>query len=286
VVSILDKLAQRRYRRFSDDEWRQVLLDSAEGKAKVPMPGFPDTTLQATFVGSSGTNAILEAWNFYALMRDRLERYGRPLTAGSEILDFGCGWGRFARMFLRDVPASNIWCVDSWDLALRTCVETGVPGRKVKIDQMPPSPLPDQRFDLVFAYSVFSHLSPKAHLAWRDEFTRVMKTGALVFITTQARWFLDTCREYREHPDAQVSAWHEALARSFLDHEACATAYDRGEMLYAPNGGGPELDPEYYGEAVVPRQYFEREWESAFELLEFITDRSRFEQAVCILQRR
>ena len=59
---------------------------------------------------------------------------------------------------------------------------------------------------------------------------------------------------------------------------------ERGAHRCSPSG--PELDPEYYGEAVVPRQYFEREWDAAFELLEFITDRSRFEQAVCILRRR
>ncbi len=286
MVPLQERLAYQVYRRFGDDAWRKVLLKSVDGKAKVPMPGFPEPELQAGFVGSSGANAILEAWNFYALMADRRNRYGRSLDSTSHVLDFGCGWGRFARMFLRDVPASHIWCVDSWDLALKTCEETGVPGRKVQIEQMPPSPLPDTAFDTAFAYSVFSHLSPKAHLAWRDEFARVMKRGAIVFITTQARWFLDNCRELREHPERQVSTWHEALAKAFTDYDACAAAYERGEMLYAPSGGGPALDPEYYGEAVVPRQYFEREWGSTFELLEFITDRSSFEQAVAIMRRK
>jgi hypothetical protein len=189
-------------------------------------------------------------------------------------------------MFLRDVPAENIWCVDSWELALNICEQTGVPGRRVKIDQMPPSPLPSATFDTAFAYSVFSHLSPKAHLAWQAEFARVVKPGALVFITTQARWFLDLCRELREHPETQTSYWHEILARSFLDYDAEAAAYERGEMLYAPNGGGPELDAEYYGDALVPLEYFEEHWGQAFEILEFIADRSKFEQAVCIMRRR
>jgi hypothetical protein len=83
-----------------------------------------------------------------------------------------------------------------------------------------------------------------------------------------------------------VSAWHEALALAFVDYDACTEAYDRGEMLYNPSGGGPALDPEYYGEAIVPRQFFEREWDAGFEMLEFITDRSNFEQAVCIMRRR
>jgi ubiquinone/menaquinone biosynthesis C-methylase UbiE len=286
VGRIQQQLSFRRYRRFSDDEWLRVLLDSVRGAAPVPMPGFPDADLQAGFVGSAGENAIKEAWNFYQLMAERRRQYGSALTDKSQVLDFGCGWGRFARMFLRDVPADNIWCVDSWSLALQVCEETGVPGRKVKIEQMPPSPLPSSTFDTAFAYSVFSHLSPKAHLAWRDEFARVLKPRALVFITTQALWFLDNCRDFREHPEKQVSGWHVGLANSFVDYDAEVEAYERGELLYAPNGGGPELDAEYYGDAVVPRQYFEEHWGPSFELVEFITDRSRFEQAVCIMRRR
>ena len=256
--SLREKLEYWRYRRLSKAAWHQMLLDSVDGKARLPMPGFPHPDLQAGFVGSSGTGAIEEAWNFYAFMADRRQQYGSPLNADSQVLDFGCGWGRFARMFLHDVPGDHIWCVDSWDLALNTCRETGVPGQKVQIQQMPPSSLPSATFDTAFAYSVFSHLSPKAHLAWRDEFARIVKPGSLIFITTQARWLLDNCRELREHPEGQVSLWHEYLAKSFVDYDASAAAYDDGEMLYAATGGGPALDPEYYGEAVVPREYFER----------------------------
>jgi SAM-dependent methyltransferase len=275
-----------KYRKFSDDRWLKVLLDSVTGSAEVPMPGFPDPELQAGFVGSAGENAIREAWNFYSLMNDRRRTYGHPLTESSQVLDFGCGWGRYARMFLRDVPADNIWCVDAWDLALQVCEQTGVPGRRVKIEQMPPSGLPSATFDTAFAYSVFSHLSPKAHLAWQEEFARVVKPGGLVFITTQARWFIDNCRDLREHPEKQASLWHELLAQSFVDYDAEVAAYDRGEFRYAANGGGPELAAEYYGEAVVPRAFFEENWGTAFEVLEFITDRTRFEQAICVLRKR
>ncbi len=36
----------------------------------------------------------------------------------------------------------------------------------------------------------------------------------------------------------------------------------------------------------MPRGYFEEHWGDTFEILEFIADRSRFEQAVCIMRRR
>ena len=59
-------------------------------------------------------------------------------------------------------------------------------------------------------------------------------------------------------------------------------AYERGEMLYDSD----RTDAEFYGEAVVPRAFFEREWAPDFEVLEFLTARSRFEQAICIMRRR
>ena len=104
-------------------------------------------------------------------------------------------------MFLRDVPADNIWCADIDETAREVCRETGVPGQIVALEEMPPSTLPSEHFDTAFAYSVFSHLSLIAHVAWKEEFTRVMKPEGLVFITLQARWFLDKCQELRDNPD-------------------------------------------------------------------------------------
>ena len=286
MPSLREATAYWRNRRFRDDDWLRVLLDSIEGRAPVPMPRFPPPELQAGFVGSSNQSAIYEAWNFYLLMTQTRRTLGTPLRPWSNVLDFGCGWGRFARMFLRDVPGSRIWCADAWDLALNCCRETGVPGRLVQLRQMPPSPLPSRRFDTAFAYSVFSHLSPTAHDAWRQEFARVVKPGGLVFVTTEGRWFIDYCQHLRECPDEVTSYWHELLATSFEDVEDAHARYDRGEMVYAPNGGGPSLLPEYYGDAVVPAGYFQSEWGGDFDVIDFIADQSRFPQAVAVMRRR
>jgi SAM-dependent methyltransferase len=287
---ITERWNYRRYRRISDDEWCQTLLDSVSGASSVPMPGFPSDEVQRAFVGLAGTDTIMEAWRFYSLMADRRKRYGLGLGSHSYVLDFGCGWGRLARMFLRDVPGSHIYLADTWDRPLDVCRETGVPGRRVRVPQMPPSPLPSDHFDLVFAYSVFSHLSPMAHLAWRTELARCIKPGGLAFITTQPRWFFDECRRYREHPELRSQRWHEKLAKSFVDYDAACASYDRGEFLFVGNDplpdDPPELGPDFYGEAVVPAEYFEKTWgDAGFELVEFVADPSVCAQAVGVLRR-
>jgi SAM-dependent methyltransferase len=281
-----EMLNYRRYR-LNDRAWRRTLLDSVQGRSKVPMPSFPSAEIQSGFVGQSNEDAINAAWLFYKLMSERWKKYGLRLGQRSYVLDFGCGWGRFARMFLRDVPASHIYCADTGDLALDICRNTGVPGQMIRLEAMPPSPLPSAQFDLAFAYSVFSHLSPKSHLAWRTELARVMKPNGLLFITTHARWFLDYCRHFREHPDEIANPWHERLARSFVDHDAFVREYDDGECLYSAGNSPQASDPDLYGEAVVPRRYFESQWgpEAGFELLEFVADRSLNEQAIAIIRR-
>lgn len=260
------------------------------------MPSFPSAEIQSSFVGSSNEDAIYDAWRFYILMSDRWKKYGLRIGQRSHVLDFGCGWGRFARMFLRNVPASHIYCADTSDWSLGICRETGVPGKMVRVEPMPPSPLPSAQFDLAFAYSVFSHLSPKSHLAWRAELARVVKPNGLVFVTTQARWFLDECRRYREHPDLISDPWHQELAKSFVDYEASVSTYDDGGFLFAADEPSApltnsqisqRLGPDLYGQAVVPSRYFESQWsEEGFVLLEFVADRSLCEQAIAIFRKR
>lgn len=275
------------YKKFkrNDDAWLQTLLDSIDGHAGVPMPSFPPPEWQSQVVGSSNETAIREAWEFYLFMTRQREKYGLTLGPKSTVLDFGCGWGRFARMFLRDVPAKNIWCADISERARNVCRDTGVPGQIVALDELPPSVLPSAHFDTAFAYSVFSHLSPLAHEAWEPEFARVMKPGGLVFITLQARWFIDKCQELRDNPDQVQSFWHELLSKSFVDHDDALARYDRGEFLYAPNPRAT-FEGKYYGEAVVPYQYLESTWSDDFEMLDFVADQPHFEQAIVVMRRK
>ena len=48
----------------------------------------------------------------------------------------------------------------------------------------PPLPLPDDRFDAVYCFSVFTHLSEASQLAWAAELHRVLKPAGLLVLTT------------------------------------------------------------------------------------------------------
>jgi SAM-dependent methyltransferase len=112
----------------------------------------------------------------------------------TSVLDFGCGCGRVVRHWRRrsslDVRGCDRderligWCRRSLDFA-----EFSV-GR---LD--PPLPYANAEFDLVYAISVFTHLTEELQRVWIDELERVLAPGGVLLITTKGRSRIDPLNE-------------------------------------------------------------------------------------------
>jgi len=174
---------------------------------------------------------------------------------------------------------------DAMDLALRICRRSIPHAFFSHTSAQPPSSYRDGMFDLVYAYSVFSHLSEAANLAWAAEFARIVRPGGMVAVTTQGRGFIEICAEYRSGARRRESSWHDNLARAFADGDALAR-YDAGEMLFHPSGGGDELTKDFYGEAAVPREFFRQRWGAVgLELVEWIVPEDPTAQSIAFFRR-
>lgn len=279
--------AWSRIHALSDKDWLEALLQSVNVPSfkGFPMPGFPSTEVQVGMVGSSNEAALREGFSFYRAVRDVCTRSGQTWDGEGHLLDFGTGWGRYARIFMKDFRPENVVGIDVDPGFVKICRETFPYGTFETVAPLPPSSLVDRSFDLVIAYSVFSHLAEHAATAWVNEFARLLKPGGMMAITTQGRSFLDVCERMRkvgrfDHP------WHRNLARSFVDHQACLAAYDAGQFLFSATGGGEVRSSDFYGEALIPKGYIEANWCDRFELVEFIDDRSYLPQALIVLRKR
>ncbi len=272
---------------LDDRAWLNALLSSVDVPSYrgFPMAGFPPEQLQVWMVGSSNESALREGFNFYRAVRDVCSRSGQQWNGEGKLLDFGTGWGRYARIFMKDFRPENVVGVDVDESYIKICRETFPYGRFETVSPLPPSSLEDQTYDLVIAYSVFSHLAEHAATAWIREFERILRPGGMVAVTTQGRSLLQVCEKIREQKEFD-HPWHEHLARSFVDRAACEAAYDTGEYLYSATGGGDVRSSEFYGEALIPRGFVERHWCDAFELVEFIDDRGFLPQALIVLRKR
>lgn len=249
------------------------------------IPGLPPEDVQIATTGKAGERNILEAVDF---CRAVMERYRRHCGAGAPaVLDFGCGWGRITRTFLSATPAGRITGVDVRPDAVEMARALAPAITFHQIDPRAPAPmLADAAFDMVVAYSVFSHLSEDVAQSWIDEFARIVIPGGLVCITTRPRAHL----VYAKAQAADVSGLtgHQKLYSTMLsDFDAAIARYDAGGFVYVPTGGGGVLSPDYYGEAIVPRAYAERQWQNRFDLVDWVEKFSDIgSQPIIILKRR
>ena len=104
------------------------------------------------------------------------------------VLDFGCGCGRVTRYwsgFAGDVAGSDL------DGPAVTWCRSNLPFARFEQNMLePPLAFESEGFDLVYALSVFTHLTAELQLAWRDELLRVLRPGGFLLVTTHGRSYL------------------------------------------------------------------------------------------------
>jgi SAM-dependent methyltransferase len=135
-----------------------------------------------------------------------------PLLEVGAVLDFGCGCGRVTRWFHDfggDVAGSDVSGV-----AVAWCRQNLPFGRFETNELAPPLAFPDESFDLVYALSVFTHLTGDLQLAWRDELRRVLRPGGRLLFTTHGRSYvprLDEDERRRYEQGELVVRWGEVV---------------------------------------------------------------------------
>jgi SAM-dependent methyltransferase len=276
----------RTARKLDEDAWIELIRRSADAATidDMHMPLFPAPEVQQRIVGSAGGDALHEAAAFYRIVKRSAERFSKPITESSRVMDFGCGWGRMIRYFLRDVAPQNLVGCDVLPEMIDICRSLNLRATFEVNAPEPPTSFADGSFDVIYAYSVLSHLSESLHLHWLREFKRLLRPNGILVATTHSRRFIEFCAELRRTENLS-STWHVFLARSFLDTPATLAAYDRGDFVYAPTSGGVDLPAERYGEAVVSPKYVQTMWPLYLEPVDFVDDPGLLPQALIVGKR-
>ena len=103
---------------------------------------------------------------------------------GARALDFGAGAGRILRRFTEEVErTAEFWACDIDGESVEWMQQNLCPPfRAFRNDAEPPLPFEDGSLDLIYAYSVFTHLA-HSWSAWLLELHRVLKPGGLLLAT-------------------------------------------------------------------------------------------------------
>ncbi|HEY2154500.1 MAG TPA: class I SAM-dependent methyltransferase, partial [Isosphaeraceae bacterium] len=171
----------------------------------------------AWFLGAGATAA--------ACIRDVLSSNGISIAGLGSILDFGCGAGRVLRHW-HGLATTRVCGSDYNPRLVRWCRANLKFADIRRNDLAGRLDWPDRSFDLVYALSVFTHLTEPVGFAWIEELTRVMKPGGHLLITTHG----DHYRAHLTPEGRQAFDRGEAVVR-LLGREGsndCATFHPPG----------------------------------------------------------
>ena len=156
------------------------------GAIRARLPTMAADEVQRNWTGNCGQALMNQSVAFVRTMFSmRGDRGGKP-TRDLRILDFGCGWGRLLRLLLKYVPADRLHGVDPWQRSIDLCHEHGLPCRLALSDYIPRSLPFDGPFDLVYAFSVFTHLSEATARTALATIRRSMAADGMLCLTIRS----------------------------------------------------------------------------------------------------
>lgn len=107
---------------------------------------------------------------------------------GKRVLDFGSGAGRTLRHFAAEAHSAEFWGADLHEPSVRWMADNICPPfHSWQSSELPPLGLEHESFDLIYAISVFTHITDGS-LPWLLELHRLLKPGGLVIATYMGRW--------------------------------------------------------------------------------------------------
>jgi ubiquinone/menaquinone biosynthesis C-methylase UbiE len=96
------------------------------------------------------------------------------------VLDFGCGCGRILRWLTSSYPTTRFHGTDVDGEAIEWCIRNLQGPAFIKSAPEPPLPFESAYFDVVYCFSVFTHLDEFMQDIWLAEIKRIVKPGGIV----------------------------------------------------------------------------------------------------------
>jgi SAM-dependent methyltransferase len=220
------------------DHFGKLLLDipSHYPNIKAFFPTMATEDVQRAWTGNHGDALLNQSLAFIkTMMLGNLAITGQKIE-NATVLDYGCGWGRLIRLLYKYISVENIYGVDPWDESIKICIQNGVKGNLAVSDYVPLSLPFERQFDLIFAFSVFTHLSAKTTHTVLSTLRKYISPKGVLVITIRPR-------EYWSHPNNQ------AIAPAMLK------AHDETGFAFTPHDRAPVNGDITYGDTSMTLDY-------------------------------
>ena len=190
-----------------------------------------------------------------------LEDYEKVLAAAAELsvrgrrlYDFGGSTGRVFRHFYCQAREFDVWSSD-FKVGTYLWNQQHLPGdlRVFLNGFAPPLPLPDRHFDIVTAFSVFTHID-ELESAWLLELRRILKPGGLLYLSVHDESFWENL------PSAALDALHKSPGGEDLNPDSPFPG-PRSAFHWT-------ADAHYSCNVFHSRDYIRRQWGRFFEVVD------------------
>jgi 2-polyprenyl-3-methyl-5-hydroxy-6-metoxy-1,4-benzoquinol methylase len=193
----------------------EILLDPGKWlpRAASYLPVMPSADVQMQWTGAAGADLLVQSVDFIRCLISAAATRRIPISE-CQSLDFGIGWGRLARLWLKYAPPTNLAGCDAWDHSLSLAKNCGLQNELRQSDPLLTTlPFDLGRFDIIWAFSVFTHLSPDAFPAVLLGISQMLtKDGVFVF-TVRPHSFWD----YLDQQMAGVASTEASLRQETAD---------------------------------------------------------------------
>lgn len=142
------------------------------------------------------------------------------------ILDWGCGVGRIIRHLPGLIPTARLYGADTNE-AMIDWNKTYYPAITfTSIHSFPPTPYAPDFFDLVYGFSVLTHIDASTQPAWIEELHRILKPDGILLLTTHGSNYIHQLRldekrqlsgygiysrQYPQPGHRMMTSWHQPL---------------------------------------------------------------------------
>ena len=163
------------------------------------------------WTGTSGLSLLGQTLSFVNCVAANYTQITGARLHQAKMLDFGCGYGRIMRPMYFYTDPENMAGIDPWDRSIEICQNDGMMGHLAVSDYLPKSlPVEMADFDLIYSFSVFTHLSERAARTCLKTLRSYIASDGVLVITIRPveYWHLiaptvgDLTLNTDEHPDA------------------------------------------------------------------------------------
>jgi ubiquinone/menaquinone biosynthesis C-methylase UbiE len=165
------------------------LLPKVSRDQTLPIP--PLDIWQHGYLGDDPEAYLSAGKKYVRKMVEILEASGVSVAPGMRILDFGCGDGMMLRNFREVAESGEAWGVDINGSQMVWCQRhLSPPFKFATTTSFPHLPFEEGSFDLIYSFSVFTHICDLAE-AWLLELRRILRRGGVLYLTVHDNHTID-----------------------------------------------------------------------------------------------